>query len=87
MHHNVWNGFPKYTTKEFEKKSEPTETGTPVWFLEIYLKFETNAHRPSIIYDRRDNFNFAIINVPHIASSIITSPTYIVYISDVRREI
>jgi hypothetical protein len=44
MHHNVWNGFPKYTTKEFEKKSEPTETGSLVWFLEIYLKFRETQH-------------------------------------------
>ena len=33
------------------------------------------------VYDKRDAFNFNIVNFPHMSSNIPANPTYGVYIS------
>jgi hypothetical protein len=33
-----------------------------------------------VIYFKRDDFNFDIINFPHLSSNIPSSPVYVVYI-------
>jgi hypothetical protein len=50
-----------------------------------YLKFYTNDHLSTSLYDKRDDCNIAIINIPHLDSNIPTSPAYGVYISQVIR--
>ena len=58
--------FAKWSPpKELEIK-ETTETASSALFLDIQLKF-----------DKRDGFNFAIINCAHLDSNIPTAPTYI----------
>ena len=37
------------------------------------------------VYDKRDNFNFNIVNYPFICSNIPARPTYVVYISQLIR--
>ena len=37
------------------------------------------------LYDKRDDFNFAIVNFPFICSNITTAPAYAVYISQLMR--
>jgi hypothetical protein len=50
-----------------------------------YLIFDTNGHRSTRLYDKRDDCNFAIINITHLVSNIPTAPAYGVYISQVVR--
>lgn len=33
-----------------------------------------------VIYFKRDDFNFDIVNFPHLSSNIPSSPVYVVYI-------
>jgi hypothetical protein len=37
--------------------------------------------KPSTLYDKRDEFNFAIVNFPFLCNNIPLSPAYPVYIS------
>ena len=37
------------------------------------------------VYDKRDNFNFDIVNFPYMCSNIPAKPTYGVYISQLIR--
>ena len=47
---------------------------TKDWFLDLYLEFDDSGQLSTKIYDKRDDFNFKIINIP-------ASPAYGVYIS------
>ena len=42
--------------------NETTETTSSALLLDIYLKFDTNGQLSTRLYDKRDDFNFAIIN-------------------------
>ena len=50
-----------------------------------YLKFYTNDHLSTSLYDKRGDCYIAIINIPHLDSNIPTTPAYGVYISQVMR--
>jgi len=49
--------------------------------MDIFLKLDANGHLFTKFYDKGVYFNFSILNVPHIDSSIPITPTYGVYIS------
>ena len=68
-------------TSQRTEIKEGTETASSTSFLEIYLKFDTNGQLYIRLYDKRDDFNFSIINFPHFDSNIPNAPTYGVYIS------
>ena len=38
-----------------------------------------------IFYDKRDDFNFSIVNFPYLCSNIQSSPAYGVYVSQLIR--
>ena len=40
-----------------------------------------NGQLSTRLYDKRDDFHFAIINIPHFDSNILTTTAYGVYIS------
>ena len=46
-----------------------------------YLEFDDSGQTSTKIYDKRDDFNFKIINFPNMCSNIPASPAYGVYIS------
>ena len=57
-----------------------TESDTTLSYLDVSIsicqgKFITE------VFDKRDNFNFNIVNYPYMCSNIPTKPTYGVYIS------
>jgi hypothetical protein len=58
--------FHSYTPKEREIK----ETASSASFLDIYIKFDTNGQLPNRLFDKRDDFNFTIINFPRLHSNI-----------------
>ena len=51
----------------------------------LYLEFDDSGQLSTKIYDKRDDFNFKIINFPNMCSNIPASPAYGVYISQLIR--
>ena len=49
--------------------------------LSLLLLFITNSIVSSKIYDKRDDFNFEIVNFPFLDGDVPRSPSYGVYIS------
>jgi hypothetical protein len=67
---------------------EVKETIATAWsasFLDLYLEFYDSGQLSTKIYDKRDDFNFKIINCPNMCSNIAASPAYGVYISPLIR--
>ena len=54
-------------------------------FLDLYLEFDDSGQISTKIYDKRDDFNFKIINFPNMCSNIPASLAYGVYISQLIR--
>jgi hypothetical protein len=54
-------------------------------YLDFLLNIDSNGWLTTSLYDRRDAFDFAIVNVPYLCSNIPLSPTYGVYISQLIR--
>jgi hypothetical protein len=48
------------------RKKRMTETASFASFLDIYLIFDTNGQLFTSLNDKRDDFNFGIINCPRI---------------------
>jgi hypothetical protein len=49
------------------------------------LDFDDSGQISTKIYDKRDDFNFKIINFPNMCSNIPASPAYGIYISQLIR--
>jgi hypothetical protein len=64
---------------------ETTDTASSASFLDLYLEFDDSGQLSTKIYDKRDDFNFKIINFPNMYSNIPASPAYGVYISQLIR--
>jgi hypothetical protein len=64
---------------------DTTECPTSASYLDILLKLDTNGKITTQLYDKRNNFNFSIVNFPYLCSNIPASPAYGVYISQLMR--
>jgi hypothetical protein len=64
---------------------ETTDTASSASFLDLYLEFDDSGQISTNIYDKRDDFNFRMLNVPNMYSNIPASPAYGVYISQLIR--
>ena len=76
--------LPLIYPPELEVK-ETTDTASSASFLDLYLEFDDIGQRSTKIYDKREDFNFKIINFPNMCSNIPASPAYDVYISQLIR--
>ena len=76
--------LPLIYPPELEVK-ETTDTASSASFLDVYLEFDHSGQLSTKIYDKRDDFNFKIINFPNMCSNIPASPAYGVYISQLIR--
>ena len=76
--------LPLIYPPELEVK-ETTDTASSASFLDLYLEFDDSGQLSTKIYDKRDDFNFKIINFPNMCSNIPASPAYGVYISQLIR--
>ena len=65
--------------RELEIK-ETTETAASSSYLDCYL-YIVNGKLTTRLYDKRDNFNFPIVNFPFLSSNIPSAPAYGVYVS------
>ena len=64
---------------------ETTDTVLFASFLDLYLEFDDSGQLSTKIYDKRDDFNFKIINFPNMCSNIPVTPANGVYISQLIR--
>ena len=70
---------------EFLPLIYPPDTASSASFLDLYLAFDESGQLSTTIYDKRDDFNFKIINFSNMCSNIPASPAYGVYISQLIR--
>jgi hypothetical protein len=68
------NQFIKYTT----------DTDRSASYLDLHLEIDSEGRLRAKLYDKRDDFNFLIVNFPFICSNIPAAPAYGVYISPVK---
>ena len=61
-----------------------TETENSLSYLDLDLKIKDKKFSTSV-YDKRDSFDFFIVNFPHLDSNIPSKPAYGVYISQLVR--
>ena len=54
-------------------------------YLDILLSIDSNGRLTTSLYDKRDDFDFAIVNFPFLCSDIPLSPGYGVFISQLIR--
>ena len=80
----IWGGNV-YISRSKRVVRETTDTASPASFLDLYLEFDDSGQLSTKIYDKRDDFNFKIINFPNMCSNIPASPAYGVYISQLIR--
>ena len=71
-----------YSTELQLNKANSSDTEAP--FLDLKLSI-TNGMVSSKIYDKRDDFNFEIVNFPFLDGDVPRSPSYGVYISQLIR--
>jgi hypothetical protein len=65
-----------------------TESDKPASYLDILINIDSNGRLTTSIYDKRDNFGFAIVKFPFLCtkcSNIPLSPAYDVCISQLIR--
>ena len=65
---------------EFEVK-DTTNTDRSASYLDLHLDIDSEGRLRKKLYDKRDDFNFPIVNFPFICSNIPVAPAYGVYIS------
>ena len=71
-----------YSTEIQLNKAHSSDTEAP--FLDLNLSI-TNGIVSSKIYDKRDDFDFEIVNFPFLHGDVPRSPSYGVYISQLIR--
>ena len=69
--------------RELEIK-ETTETAASSSYSDCYLYID-NGKLTARLYDKRDDFNFPIVNFPFLSSNIPSAPAYGVYVSKLIR--
>ena len=62
-----------------------TESNTSAPYLDLLLSIGRDSQLHTSLYDKRDDFNFRITNVPFLSSDIPSSPAYSVFISQLIR--
>ena len=60
------------------------ETAASSSYLDCYLYID-NGKLTTRLYDKRDDFNFPIVNFPFLSSNIPSAPAYGVYVSQLIR--
>jgi hypothetical protein len=81
--HNFHNDVHLIYPDELEIK-DTTESDKSASYLDILLNIDSNAGNGRLttsLYDKREDFDFAIVNFPFLCSNIPLSPAYSVYIS------
>ena len=64
---------------------DTTDSLNSASYLDLHLEHDKNGRLSTRIYDKRDDFDFQIVNYPYLCSNIPSSPAYGVYISQLIR--
>jgi hypothetical protein len=64
---------------------DTTDTDRSASYLDLHLEIDSEGRLRTKLYDKRDDFNFPIVNFPFICSNIPAAPAYGVYISQMMR--
>ena len=64
---------------------DTTDIDRSASYLDIHLEIDSEGRLRTKLYDKRDDFNFTIVNFPFICSNIPAAPAYGVYISQLIR--
>ena len=67
---------------EIKNTTESTHSSS---YLDLEISIDQSGHLYTKLYDKRDDFNFPIVNFPFMDSNIPSSPAYGVYISQLIR--
>ena len=67
------------------KIKDTTDTDRSASYLDLHLEIDSEWRLRAKLYDKRDDFNFPIVNFQYICSNISTAPAYEVYISQLIR--
>ena len=70
--------------KELEIK-DTTDSRRSASYLDLFLEIDTQGRLCTKLYDKRDDFNFPIVNFPFLCSNIPSAPAYGVYVSQLIR--
>ena len=82
--HNFHNYVHLIYPDELEIK-DTTESDKSASYLDILLNINSNGRLSTLLYDKHDDFDFAIVNFPFLCSNIPLSSAYGVYISQLIR--
>jgi hypothetical protein len=55
---------------------ETTDTASSASYLDLYLEIDDSGQLSTKIYDKRDDFNFKVINFPNMCRNIPASPAW-----------
>ena len=80
---NISNYLHQIYPSDLEIK-DTTESVNSASYLDLFFKIRHNVLHTKL-YDKRDDFNFEIINFPYLCSNIPSAPAYGVYISQLLR--
>ena len=64
---------------------DTTESVSSVSYLDVLLEKDLNGILTTKLYDKRDDFNFSIVNFTYLCSNIPSSPAYGVFVSQLIR--
>ena len=64
---------------------DTTDTDRSASYLKLHLEIDSEGRLRTTLYDKRDPFNFPIVNFPFMCSNIAAAPTYGVYLSQTIR--
>ena len=67
--HNFHNYVHLIYPEELDIK-DTTESDRSASYLDILLNIDSNGRLTTTLYDKRDDFNFAIVNFPFLCSNI-----------------
>jgi hypothetical protein len=82
--HNFHNYVHFIYPDEVEIKGT-TESDKSASYLDILLNIDSNGRLTTSLYDKRDDFDFAIVKSPFLCSNKPLSPAYGVYVSQLIR--
>ena len=64
---------------------DTTDTDRSASYLDLHLEIDSEGRLRTKLYDKRDDLNFPIVNLPFICSNIPAAPAHEVYISQLIR--
>ena len=73
------SGFGDFVYRIELEKQDTTDTDRSASYLDIYLAIDCEGRLRTKLYDKKDDFNFPIVNFPFICSNISAASAYGVF--------